>query len=700
MIEFKKIDIPSYERYRRYLPSAFDSSLDIYEKLCHVLECLNQYTNMTDEIIKYINGYMEDFFNNFDKNLHKTVEDILTEWLESGVFDDKLAEYVTKLKDYQIKPVGNKVGYGEGSLGGFGKDAKGSHNLIAIGQNALGSAGEKTKNNEAIGNGAQENNKYAKYNTSVGFDTLKYLVGDPNDENSGSRMTIIGSNAGRFIERGMSNIAMGRNALQTAVDSSFNTALGAGSMFGNAPLDLDDVTIVNNTPVMGSWNTAVGASTLMFTSGNYNVGVGFEAGAQIKSGERNTMLGYQAGNRLEWALSQWGNRMLLMNFAGTIEDDANDVTMFKVPTPNGQFVVGDSIHVTYQIEPPLMHDVKIEKVGAQYIYFKKPQDTTIPAGTKIIFRRHGYDGKYKWNGRFIEIATDVSNMSIGRMLLVKIGSHEVNWFEVTGVETGKVTLKTNIDSPVGGETGDCFVNAIDTMIKMGKSQDNTFIGSKSGWNANTSTGNTAIGSLALQNVASDQNTAVGYLALSEMYSGKYNTAIGYNAGRFTTDNANNDSFSNTTCIGFNSRVSGSNQMQLGNGETDVYTFKPIQQRSDRRDKADIEDSKLGLAFIEKLRPVDYSWDLRDSYVEYDEEGNITGQHVKDGSKKSARRHHGFIAQEIGDVIKEMGIDFGGYQDHSVSDGSDVHTVSYTEMVAPLVKAVQELSARVKELESR
>jgi hypothetical protein len=45
-----------------------------------------------------------------------------------------------------------------------------------------------------------------------------------------------------------------------------------------------------------------------------------------------------------------------------------------------------------------------------------------------------------------------------------------------------------------------------------------------------------------------------------------------------------------------------------------------------------------------------------------------------------------------------GIDFGGYQDHAINGGVDVLSIGYAELIAPLVKAVQELSARVAQLE--
>jgi hypothetical protein len=190
------------------------------------------------------------------------------------------------------------------------------------------------------------------------------------------------------------------------------------------------------------------------------------------------------------------------------------------------------------------------------------------------------------------------------------------------------------------------------------------------------------------------------------------------------------SYTNIVGLGHQAQVSGANQIQLGNSTTTVYAYGSIQNRSDSRDKADIRPTILGLSFIKSLRPVDFRWDLRDSYrtpapkivdpqaseqekAIYDsefkkwQEENKFSALVSNGSKKGKRYHHGIIAQELRDSISAAGIDFGGFQDHKISGGDDVLSVGYSEFIAPLIKAVQELSEmnealneRVKALEAK
>ena len=70
-------------------------------------------------------------------------------------------------------------------------------------------------------------------------------------------------------------------------------------------------------------------------------------------------------------------------------------------------------------------------------------------------------------------------------------------------------------------------------------------------------------------------------------------------------------------------------------------------------------------------------------------GNI----VHDGTHTRTRYHHGLIAQEVQAVIAESGVDFGGFQHHTIKGGQDVMSLGYTELISPLIKAVQELKAQ-------
>lgn len=209
------------------------------------------------------------------------------------------------------------------------------------------------------------------------------------------------------------------------------------------------------------------------------------------------------------------------------------------------------------------------------------------------------------------------------------------------------------------------------------------------------------------------NTAIGQYSLRYLTTGETNTAIGKDALRYDTAGANMTGYDNCSGLGYNTRVSGDNQVQLGDSATTTYAFGAVQNRSDARDKADVRDTVLGLDFISQLRPVDFKWDYRDDYFEeYEVNTGLVDEHgkpivekrirsiPKDGSKKRNRYHHGLIAQEVKAVLDAAGVDFGGYQDHSVKGGNDVMSLGYDELIAPLIKAVQELAAKVAALEAK
>ena len=150
---------------------------------------------------------------------------------------------------------------------------------------------------------------------------------------------------------------------------------------------------------------------------------------------------------------------------------------------------------------------------------------------------------------------------------------------------------------------------------------------------------------------------------------------------------------------------------MGDSNTTTYAYGAVQNRSDLRDKTDVRDTTLGLNFVMSLRPVDYKWDMRDFYrpaapvppedlsneqamADYEvakaawAEASKLENITHDGSKKRTRYHHGFIAQEV----MALNSGFGGIQDHKIAGGDDVLSLGYDEMIAPLVKAIQELKA--------
>jgi hypothetical protein len=223
---------------------------------------------------------------------------------------------------------------------------------------------------------------------------------------------------------------------------------------------------------------------------------------------------------------------------------------------------------------------------------------------------------------------------------------------------------------------------------------NLFLGESSGNLTMTGSGtqasrNVGLGQFALAGLSTGfNNCAIGASAAANLSTGDNNTCVGYNALKYKIDGSDNTTYSNCSGLGADTKVSGSNQVQLGNAATTVYAYGAVQNRSDIRDKTCVRDTVLGLDFICALRPVDFKWDYRENH----------SQRAKDRPPQNKRYHHGFIAQEVEKTIADLKIDFGGYQDHLKSGGEDVKSLGYTEFIAPMIKAIQELSRKIDRLE--
>ena len=128
--------------------------------------------------------------------------------------------------------------------------------------------------------------------------------------------------------------------------------------------------------------------------------------------------------------------------------------------------------------------------------------------------------------------------------------------------------------------------------------------------------------------------------------------------------------------------------------------------SDRRAKTDILDADLGLNFINLLRPVKYKKYYEPNAPFLDENGqpilNDDGSRMVDTSKNyyGTRNHYGFIAQEVKEALDQVGIgsNFSGWALADISDPESQQSLSYDKFIAPMAKAIQELSDMVESLQ--
>jgi hypothetical protein len=126
------------------------------------------------------------------------------------------------------------------------------------------------------------------------------------------------------------------------------------------------------------------------------------------------------------------------------------------------------------------------------------------------------------------------------------------------------------------------------------------------------------------------------------------------------------------------RPASDNNHSIGRSNRRYITYFGVNgsiNTSDKNEKNTIIDSDLGLDFINKLKPISYKW-----------------------NKDDGKTHYGLIAQDLEETLTSLGktiADFGGiYKEDDSPMG-----LGYSELIAPLIKAVQELSTEVAALKA-
>ena len=326
------------------------------------------------------------------------------------------------------------------------------------------------------------------------------------------------------------------------------------------------------------------------------------------------------------------------------------------------------------------------------------------------------------------------NTFVGQMenALALTGGHSNTLF---GYSAGEDLANGDRNTAIGALSGG-FTNAGHTVYvgynagAGATGSGNVGIGS-SAMSAFTGQDSVAIGQEALDGTASWYATSVGYQSLTVLNAtATHNTALGYRTGYglnsgaqclflgSTADTSDVDG-ANQIAIGYATVTDGPNKIRLGNASIATCNIQvDWTVDSDERIKENIQDADAGLEFINALRPVSFTrkhpaeWPeeirekrYKEGRTDKDEDGNEvtvststfdidTQQAVKDEFDNTSRVD-GLIAQEVKAAIDTLGVSFNGIDEAANSKMG----IQYSTLVVPLIKAVQELTARVAELEA-
>jgi hypothetical protein len=369
-------------------------------------------------------------------------------------------------------------------------------------------------------------------------------------------------------------------------------------------------------------------------------------------GDYNTSFGYDcfSGN-LGWApnTSAFG-RSALKNNQGTQNSAFGDNGLKNSTTGSYNTAVGASAleaNVTGSSNTAL---------GTVALYKNISGGSNVAVGLYSLFNNTSGSNNTGIGTNTLFNTTGSSNTAVG------IASLQANTNGANNTGVGSYTLSRNTAGGSNTALGEL------SLVENTTGNKNTGVGSNSNYYNTIGNENTSLGASSLYtNATGNGNTALGTNAMKDAVAGNYNTSIGYNSYSTT------GTYSNSTAIGYNAAVSGSNQVRIG--DTNI-TYAGIQiawsVTSDKRWKKDIQKSNLGLDFISKLNPV--------SYKRKNDESNKT--------------EYGFIAQELEDTLIKSGIQDSGIVS---KDKDGMYSVRYNDLIAPIVKALQEQQTTIETL---
>jgi trimeric autotransporter adhesin len=358
------------------------------------------------------------------------------------------------------------------------------------------------------------------------------------------------------------NTAFGISALANNLASQ-NTAIGYWTLKAN-----------NN----GNSNTALGHLALTAnTTGNSNTAIGNESGLTNTIGEKNTIIGAIAdvsSNNLTNATAiGYGARVGGSNMIQLGADGTNSTTAITNVKTSGTLTAG---FVTY----PNAHGTSgqvLSTTGSGTLVWATPATGTV---TNLSALTIGTSG--------IDINSTIATPSTTPVITLNVPN-------ASSTARGVVTTAAQTFAGAKTFTSDALISNITVGLGNNKNgYSNVAFGDfalANSTDGNTAVANTGVGSHALRfNTSGSSNTAVGSYALrnnttginntaqgsNTLYSnttGSKNIAMGTNAGysnitgsKNTLIGASSDvlgTLENATAIGYNSRVTASNTIQLG-----------------------------------------------------------------------------------------------------------------------------------------
>jgi len=477
--------------------------------------------------------------------------------------------------------------------------------------------------------------------------------------------TAVGNGSMAATATGAANSAFGGSALAANTSGYYNSAFGylssAGTTTGNGNSSFGRASLYTNTT--GASNTAIGQDSLFSnTTASNNTAVGYQAGYSNTTGTNNFFGGFQAGytNSTGSQLTAVGFYSLSANTTGTDNSAFGGYALGKNTTGNYNVAVGRQAlqeNTTASNNTAVGYQAGYSNTtGDLNTFIGRSAGGNVTTGFRNTFVGHTAGGACT-TGNY-NTFMGIGNGDIGAGSAITTGSKNtiIGGF---GGNQGGLDIRTASNYIVlsDGDGNPCFsINGSgQAFLKLTGYDVIRPAFKQSGFGYST----TSYGALVLGATAENQTVCINYdpsINASPGFSGTGGEMMFKRGIAFITPNSANTAFFTQFTM------------------TDGVTSGDFNDTSDIALKTNIKSIDNGLDTINRLRPVTFDWK---------QEGK--------GSRS------GFIAQEVETVLPHdvIGEDYIEPNRETGELGTLGKSINTTGIVAHLVKAVQELNAKVE-----
>jgi len=483
-------------------------------------------------------------------------------------------------------------------------------------------------------------------------------------DNSGAK-----TNKGTFAVNGKTQSKAGeRNYLRISPDSSRVYTEDPTAGFGVRDL-----------------SSGTATSYMQLTPENYFIG--HDAGKNNQTGLYNIYLGYESGKN-----SLLSSYCTFLGYNTGVKNESSDNTFIGFTAGQNHTIGGGNVFLGSKAG-------QNDSLGVQNVFIGEYAGFNNLNGHNNVYMGYSCGKKNtvgSWNvflgneaGRenldgnrniaigcnaFMNNLSGENNIALGYYAM----SNNINGFNNIALGNGSLSNNINGNSNIG--------LGASSLLKMKNGTNNICIGFAALMTDTSGNYNTCIGDNVMIYSFGNGNVAVGNVALNKNI-GNHNTAVGNAA--FNNPNAPTN-FENSTAIGFESYITASNQVRIGNAfVTSIGGFQNWTNISDKRFKQEINENVPGLAFIMKLKPVTYKLNYREiaNYLNKKNYADLNSTNLQTG----------FIAQDVEKAANELGFEFSGID--KPKNEKDYYGLRYAEFTVPLVKAVQEQQLQIEQLKN-